>query len=168
MSGVNFAREIGMNPEQRHPGIYHLGFVVPDFAETRQINGRFLGDIDFYRHFPLEVTDVRYRGETISYSADVAFYDSGNVRVELIQPTGHGPSPYHDHLARNDGKASIHHIAYLVDSIDEHIERTRSNGGGPELLLEAPLPGGDGRFAYYEGLLEGIVVEFVERRSTYL
>ena len=152
-----------MDPDPRYPAIYHLGFVVPDFSVTRKINGAFLGDLDFYRHFPLEVTDVEYRGDTISYSADIAFYDSYNIRVELIQPTGDGPSPYHDHLAAHDGQASMHHIAYLVDSIDEHIARATAAGSSPQIVLEAPLPARNGRFAYYDGLLDGVVVEFIER-----
>lgn len=154
-----------MEPDPQYPAIYHLGFVVPDFDETRNINGAFLGDLDFYRHFPLQVAEVEYCGAAASYSADVAFYDSGNIRVELIQPTGDGPSPYHDHLAAHDGQASVHHVAYLVPSIDEHIARTIERGGNPRLVIEAPLPAGNGRYAYYEGLLDGIVVEFIERHS---
>lgn len=153
-----------MEPDPRYPAIHHLGFVVPDFAATRAINGAFLGDLDFYRHFLLEVADAEYRGSTVSYSADIAFYDSGNIRIELIQPTGDGPSPYHDHLAAHDGRASIHHVAYLVSSIDEHLARTTARGNRPRLVIEAPLPAGNGRFAYYEGLLDGTVVEFIERR----
>jgi methylmalonyl-CoA/ethylmalonyl-CoA epimerase len=152
--------------DPQYPAIYHLGFVIPDFNETRIINGAFLGDLDFYRHFPLEVADVEYRGRTVSYSADVAFYDSGNIRVELIQPTGEGPSPYHDHLAAHDGQASVHHVAYLVDSIDAHVARATQRGSDPRLVIQAPLPAGNGRYAYYEGLLDGIVVEFIQRHAT--
>ncbi|WP_224760533.1 VOC family protein [Salinibacterium sp. ZJ450] len=106
---------------------------------------------------------IEYRGSTVSYSADVAFYDSGNIRVELIQPTGDGPSPYHDHLAAHGGQASVHHVAYLVDSIDEHVARATERGSSPRLVVGAPLPAGNGRYAYYEGLMDGIVVEFIER-----
>ena len=154
-----------MEPDPRYPSIYHLGFVVPDFDTTRLINGAFLEDFEFYRHFPLEVREAEYLGNTVSYTADIAFYDSGNIRVELIQPTGDGPSPYHDHLAAHDGRASVHHIAYLVDSIDEHIERATAAGSSPQVIIEAPLPAGNGRFAYYDGLLDGIVVEFIERHA---
>ena len=38
-----------MEPDPHYPAIYHLGFVVPDFDETRNINGVSLGDLDFYR-----------------------------------------------------------------------------------------------------------------------
>lgn len=152
-----------MEPDPRYPAMYHLGFVVPDFDTTRSINGAFLGELEFYRHFPLEVADVEYGGTTVSYSADIAFYDSGNIRVELIQPTGDGPSPYHDHLAAHGGQASIHHVAYLVDSIDEHLALATERGSDPRLIVGAPLPAGNGRWAYYEGLLDGIVVEFIER-----
>ncbi|MGO4689669.1 VOC family protein [Glaciibacter sp. 2TAF33] len=154
-----------MASDPRYPAIYHLGFVVPDFTETSNINGAFLGDLTFYRHFLLEVTGAEYGGRTVSYSADVAFYDSGNIRIELIQPTGDGPSPYHDHLAAHGGRASVHHVAYLVDSIEEHIARATDRGSHPQLILEAPLPAGNGRYAYYEGLLDGIIVEFLERHS---
>jgi hypothetical protein len=101
----------------------------------------------------------------VSYSADVAFYDSGNIHVELIQPIRDGPSPYHDHLATHDCRASVHHVCYLVDSIDEHVARARQRGADPRLVLRAPLPTGNGQYAYYEGLLDGIVVEFVQRQS---
>ena len=153
-----------MEPDPRYPAIYHLGFVIPDFDKTRIINGAFLGDLDFYRHFRLEVADVQYRGSTVSYSADVAFYDCGNIRVELIQPIGDGPSPYHDHLAAHDGQASVHHVCYLVDSIDEHVARATQRGADPRLVLQAPLPAGNGEYAYYEGLLDGIVTEFIQRQ----
>jgi hypothetical protein len=32
-------------------------------------------------------------------------------------------------------------------------------------VLQAPLPAGNGRYAYYEGLLDGIVTEFIQRQS---
>lgn len=154
-----------MIPDPQFPAIYHLGFVVPDIEATRETNGAFLGAVEFYRHFSMEVPDVEYRGRVVTYTADVAFYDSGNIRVELIQPTGPGPSPYHDHLAASGGKGGVHHVAYLVESIDEHLARARAGGGEPRLVLEAPLPAGNGRYAYYDGLLEGIVVEFIERHT---
>ncbi|WP_173922402.1 VOC family protein [Agromyces sp. Marseille-P2726] len=154
-----------MTPDPQYPAIYHLGFVVPDFDASREINGAFLGDLDFYRRFTLEVDDVSYRGTTVSYSAEIAFYDSRNIRIELIQPIGEGPSPYHDHLAAHGGRPSVHHVAYLVESIDEHLTRATGRGSSPRLILEAPLPAGNGRYAYYDGLLDGVVVEFLERHS---
>lgn len=152
-----------MKPDPRYPEIYHIGFVVPDMADTQEMNRAFLGELDIYRRLDLEVADAHYCGAQVSYAADVAFYDSGNLRVELIQPVGDGPSPYHEHLAAHGGTASVHHIAYLVDSIDDHLQRATERGSRPRLILEAPLPGGNGRYAYYEGLLAGVITELIER-----
>lgn len=151
-----------MHPEPKFPAVYHVGFVVPHVDDALEAASALSGPLDVYRRFDLDVRDVEYRGRQVWYTADVALYDSDNVRMELIAPLS-GVSPYHDHLAAHDCHPSIHHIAYVVPSIEERIAEARERGADARLVLTDLLPSGQGRFAYYEGLLTGIVVELLER-----
>jgi hypothetical protein len=144
-----------------YPEIYHIGIVVESIEDAARANAGFLGGADFYWRFRLTAEDALYRGERVSYSADFALMDLGNIKLELIEPIGNDRSPYRDLL--DHGGESFHHVAYVVPSINEHLDASRVGGADPKIILDARQPDGAGRYVYVEGLIRGTIVELIER-----
>jgi len=109
-------------------GIHHIGIAVTSIAEQRPfyenvLGGTFEG-----------IEDVP--GQKVR----VAFFRFGSnsegVRVELLEPMSQD-SPIAKHLAKRG--PGLHHVAYLVDRIDERLEALRREG--LPLIDEKPRPG---------------------------
>jgi methylmalonyl-CoA/ethylmalonyl-CoA epimerase len=103
-----------------------------------------------------EKSHIRYLGERTEARAKLAFFDLGQVRLELIEPVGR-PSTWGDFLDQHgDG---LHHIAFHIQGMDEVL-----------LRLEAqdipPVQRGDytgGRYAYVDGTASlGAILELLE------
>lgn len=78
--------------------------------------------------------------ETVSdQHVDVAFYELGGARIELIKPREQA-----EHLARflGDKKAALHHIAFRSDDIEQELERLQ--GLGFRCVDATPRPGAHG------------------------
>jgi len=58
---------------------------------------------------------TRYRGNPSDAKAKLAFFDMGNLQIELIQPLG-GNSTWQEFLDKNG--EGIHHIAFSVKDIN--------------------------------------------------
>ena len=71
-------------------------------------------------------------------------------------------SPYLDAL--NERGENTHHIAFIVPSIDAHLETARAANPDLSLLLAADLPGNVARFVYVEGLIPGAVAELIKMK----
>lgn len=70
-------------------------------------------------------TNIKYRGETTTGRAKLAFFNLGQVSLELIEPIG-GPSTWQEHLdTRGEG---MHHIAFRVENMDRAVAFLDSNG----------------------------------------
>jgi catechol 2,3-dioxygenase-like lactoylglutathione lyase family enzyme len=142
--------------------IFHIGHVVEDLdTAVADFESRF--GIEVSRPaFDLEVVDGLVRGEKQSFTARFIFLGIGGTELELIQPVS-GVSPYR--LFLDEAGPGVHHLAFLVDSIDERLAqvRARSVAAGP-LLLDARL-GADGRFVYVDGAAHGVAIELIEPPS---
>jgi methylmalonyl-CoA/ethylmalonyl-CoA epimerase len=141
----------------RLPALFHVGFVVADLEAAGADYERRYG-IPVERVFDLTVEDAELDGAPARFSARYGFLPLGNTDLELIQPL-EGDSPYSRFLAgHGDG---IHHLAFVVDSIDAYLEHLRATEAGAELVLDARVPGGL-RFVYVDGTAYGTVLELVE------
>lgn len=93
------------------------------------------------------VTQTKVFGQPAPEADSVlAFYDLSNgVQLELIQPN-EKPSVWRDHL--NKYGEGIHHIAFVVDSIDETVAKCLQMG----MVLEQEGFYGDasGKYAYLD------------------
>jgi catechol 2,3-dioxygenase-like lactoylglutathione lyase family enzyme len=99
---------------------------------------------------------TRYRGRPSQARAKLAFFQLGQVSLELIEPVG-GPSTWQEHLdTRGEG---IHHIAFNVKNMDERIAAFEANG--VPLVQKGDYTGG--RYAYMDGTAKlGTVLELLE------
>lgn len=77
--------------------------------------------------------------EVESQKVRVAFIDAGNVKIELLEPMAETSAIHGFIEKRGEG---IHHIAFGVTGIREHMQELRDKG--VRLLSEEPGPGAGG------------------------
>jgi catechol 2,3-dioxygenase-like lactoylglutathione lyase family enzyme len=147
-----------------YPRLNHVGIVVSDMAEVgRDVAARF-GLPGIVRRETLRFADAVYRGTRISFAADFGYVELGNTSLELIQPIGSEPSPYRDVLEERG--VSMHHLAYVVPSIEQRLLTARQAGAPVSIVLDGQIPAGQGRFIYVDGLVPGALVELLEYSAT--
>jgi len=101
-------------------------------------------------------TNIKYKGETTSGRAKLAFIQLENLSLELIEPVG-GPSTWQEHLdAHGEG---IHHIAFHVKGMDAVLGKLAEKG--MPAVQRGDFTGG--RYAYVDGSKElKLVLELLE------
>jgi hypothetical protein len=114
---------------------------------------------DFLGTFDLHITGARLRGKPASFGGRYGFMTLGTTQLALIEPL-EGTSPYTMFLESAGG--GLHHLAFVVPSIDERLRQWTGAGMTGTVLLDAPLPNG-GRFAYVENLPGNLIVELIQR-----
>ncbi|HJU33903.1 MAG TPA: VOC family protein [Nitrososphaera sp.] len=149
---------------RKYPNLNHVGVVIRDIDQAERDNSNRFGLSAITRRFTLHVEDAHYQGKTVTFSAEFGFIELGNTMLELIQPLGNDPSPYLDALQGRGGGGveNIHHLAYLVPSIDEHLEMARKSDAPLSVLFDAKLPDWMGRYVYVDGLVHGVLIELME------
>lgn len=132
----------------------HIGYVVADAgAEITGLQSRH-GFPDSRGTFDATWDNALFHGKPTTFSARYRFLSAGNTDIEVIEPRG-GHSPYSEFLA--SGGAGVHHLAFVVGSIDEHLTAAPD----ATVLLDARLQP-DGRFVYVEDMLRGVLVELIQ------
>ncbi len=103
------------------------------------------------------VTDYfRYRGEDSAMTMSVALANSGDLQLELIQPTNDAPSMYQDFL--ESGREGAQHIAYWTTDYQGLYDRALA--AGYTVGQEGCIGGEQGRFAYLDTEFDqGTVIE---------
>ena len=140
------------------PPLDHIGYVVPDVAEAVTELQSLHGLRDSRGTFDARWEDALLRQDRVCFGARYHFLTLGTTDLEVIAPIGDDPSPYREFLGA--GGLGMHHLAFVVPSIDEHLA-ARS---GLNVVLDARLQP-DGRFVYVEGVLAGVLVELIQMPS---
>jgi methylmalonyl-CoA/ethylmalonyl-CoA epimerase len=105
---------------------------------------------------PVDTARTEYRGTRTSARAKLAFFHTGQVDIELIEPIGE-PSTWKDHLDQHGD--SLHHIAFHVQGMKEKTAYLDSKG--LSLLQRGEYTGG--RYAYFDGDAQlGCILELLE------
>lgn len=105
---------------------------------------------------PVERAQTEYDGERTPARAKLAFFDMGQVQVELIEPVD-GPSTWRDQLDRHGD--SVHHIAFRIQGMGERT--TYLAGHGIPLVQRGEYTGG--RYAYFDSTAQlGTILELLE------
>jgi len=134
-------------------------------------NGYVVRDLDRAIHAWLEVgvgpwlllphltqADSVYRGQPTEPVVSIAFANSGELQVELIEQEDDSPSIYREYL--DAGREGFHHLAWWAEDF-EAVTRAAEGAGWP--LLHAGNAGGTAQFAYYDpGGVTSTVVEVME------
>jgi methylmalonyl-CoA epimerase len=134
-----------MDPDSR---LEHVAIAVSDLEAAVAVYSALLGRPESGR----EVVE--------SEQVQVAFFDLGDARLELLEPTA-PDSPVGRFLERRG--PGLHHIALEVTDIDAALERCRA--AGLQTVGEAPRRGAGGRrvaFIHPAGS-GGVLLELSER-----
>ncbi|WP_152222806.1 VOC family protein [Pseudomonas sp. SCB32] len=132
-----------------------IGYLVDDLEQSigrwQQHFG--VGPWTVFRNVSLEGT---YRGEAVTVTMDVGLGYRGGMQIELIQATNSSKSPYRDEQGR--ALRGMHHVAWVVDDIDQAIARLTATG--LRVVFEASNPAT--RVAYFENEAEpGVLYEVI-------
>jgi catechol 2,3-dioxygenase-like lactoylglutathione lyase family enzyme len=104
-----------------------------------------------------EQSAMYFRGERSDPVLSIAWSNSGDLQIELIQPHGDRPSVYREFL--DAGHAGIHHVAFWVDDFDAVMDRASSAGWA---VVQSGDGGGVARFAYVDLGVGGTICEVME------
>jgi len=105
---------------------------------------------------PFDIANTRYQGSPSPAQAKLAFFDLGQVTLELIQPIGE-PSTWNDQLVAHG--SSLHHVAFEIKGMEQHIGSLAEHG--LQLIQQGEYTGG--RYAYLDGQKKfGAVIELLE------
>jgi len=105
---------------------------------------------------PVEVAQTEYQGRPSPARAKLAFFQLGQVSLELIEPIG-GPSTWQEHLDAHG--ESLHHIAFQIQGMQNKLAYLDANG--IPLVQRGEYTGG--RYAYADGAKAlGTVIELLE------
>ena len=124
---------------RKYPNLNHVGVVVEDIDQADHDDSNRFGLSAIASRFTLHI-EMPLQGKTVTFSAEFGFVELGNTMLELIQPLGNNPSPYLDALQERGGEENTHHLAYLVPSIDEHLDMTHKSNAPLSVLFDAKLP----------------------------
>jgi hypothetical protein len=104
----------------------------------------------------LDKAHTEYQGQPSEARAKLAFFQAGQVSVELIEPIG-GPSTWKDFL--DEHGEGVHHLAFEIKGMDKQI--TYLAGKGVPLVQRGDYTGG--RYAYLDGAPRlGVILELLE------
>ncbi len=105
---------------------------------------------------PVDIAHTKYQNESTPARAKLAFFDLGQVSLELIQPLGE-PSIWNDQVIAHG--PSLHHIAFEIKGMQEQIQGLQEHG--LRLMQSGDYQGG--RYAYMDGQNQfGAVIELLE------
>lgn len=128
--------------------IVQMALVVADIEKTKIELATFLG-VDVppsVSSGEYAVTQTEYRGQAAPDAAcQMAFFEFGNLQVELIQPN-EAPSVWREFLEEKG--EGLHHIAFQVKGMQMHIDRLE-NAGFP-MVQKGEYRKGNGRYAYFD------------------
>lgn len=136
---MNAGRIAGLGP------IRQIAWLTDDLdgaiGQWRELAG--VGPWTVYRNVVLQ---GEYRGQPATVLIDVGLAYQGEMQIELIMPSGQGPSPYHDAAGRV--RLGMHHVAWLVDDVAS--AASAAVASGLTIVFQAEGGGGATRVAYLE------------------
>ena len=83
-----------------------------------------VGPFIVIEHFPL--IEVRHDGQVVDLDMSVAFVQSGDLNIELIQQHNDGPSAFRDMYPA--GQEGFHHVALICDDYDAEVAKFEAAG----------------------------------------
>ncbi len=108
--------------------IVQVAYFVDDVRKAAVSMNRTFGAGPFFVADRIELAWGEHRGKPCSFVHSSAYGQWGRVMMELVQQDSEGPSPFRDMYA--PGESGIHHVATLVDSLEESLDRYASHGFG--------------------------------------
>lgn len=125
--------------------IDHLGIAVKSLEETVPVYEKALG------------LKCGHREEVPSQKVRTAFFEVGEVHLELLEPTD-AESPIAKFIEKNG--EGIHHIAFYTDDITGQLDQAK--GAGCRLIHDQPFEGAAGKLVAFlhPKSTHGVLTEF--------
>lgn len=106
---------------------------------------------------PGNEVNMTYRGQPSNAQAKLAFFNLGQVQLELIEPVGE-PSTWKEALDKNG--ESVHHIAFWTEDMQASADFLKQHG--IPLVQRGDM--GEGQYAYFDAQQQlGVQIELLER-----
>ena len=138
--------------------VFQIAFVTDDIERT----GRWLSQVldtsmpGIVTTAPRSEAETEYHGAPSEARCKLAFFDMGNVTIELIEPD-ENPSCWRDFLDENG--PGCHHLAFRIKGMKA--KTIAFEKGGHPLLQRGEFTGG--RYAYFDTEKQlGALVELLE------
>ena len=122
------------------------GYIVRDIRAAMDHWVKVLGVGPWFYIDRVQTDYFRYRGVDSDMTMAAAIANSGDLQIELIQPTNDAPSMYKDFL--DAGREGLQHMAYWPKDFQALYDRALSLGY--KVGHEGRIGGETGRFAYFE------------------
>ena len=137
------------------PPVYQLGYVVRDIEKACRYYESVFGTGPFSDVIDVNMDGALLRGKPVETAIKVAFVQSGDVQIELIEPVV-GKNLYTEFLeTRGEG---IHHLAYKVDDIEAIKAVYTEKVGEPIFSRDMGIM----EFAYFDtSEVGGLMIEFL-------
>ena len=137
------------------PPVYQLGYVVRDIEKACRYYESVFGTGPFSDVIDVNMDGALLRGKPVETTIKVAFVQSGDVQIELIEPVV-GKNLYTEFLeTRGEG---IHHLAYKVDDIEAIKAVFTEKVGEPIFSRDMGIM----EFAYFDtSEVGGLMIEFL-------
>lgn len=139
--------------------VAQIAIVVHDIEEAcerwAQILGQPVPNVIITQ--PGNEVNMTYRGQPSNAQAKLAFFNLGQVQLELIEPVGE-PSTWKEALDKNG--ESVHHIAFWTEDMQASAEFLKQHG--IPLVQRGDM--GEGQYAYFDAQQQlGVQIELLER-----
>ena len=125
--------------------IIQIGIIVRDIEQASKTWASFLGvdNPGWSQTGELKDAQTEYRGKPTAARAKLAFFEMGNVQIELIEPDEQ-PSTWREFLdSQGEG---VHHLAFGTEAMG--CEKKSLASAGIELVQKGEYKGG--RYSYFD------------------
>lgn len=138
--------------------VAQIGIIVRDIEQTAEAFAGFLGvDTPAWSWTDgFEKAQTRFRGEPSEARAKLAFFQLGNIEIELIEPD-QNPSTWREYLDTHG--EGVHHIAFVIKDMKGKTKRLEEEG--ISLVQKGEYEGG--RYAYFDSVPQlKVLLELLE------
>jgi methylmalonyl-CoA/ethylmalonyl-CoA epimerase len=142
--------------------VCQIGLIVQDIEKSAQAYSEVFGlpKPDVIITDTVDVAKTAYRGASTTARAKLAFFDMGQVSLELIEPIG-GPSTWKEFL--DEKGEGVHHIAFRIKGTEQVVAYLE--GKGIDIVQQGYYTGGMYTYVDSTSVL-GVVLELLENFDT--
>ncbi|MEQ8672748.1 MAG: VOC family protein [Aggregatilineales bacterium] len=154
--GPEFPKERGIGTDI----VTQVGIIVHDIEATAQRLSNLLGvpEPTIIETPGYDISKTTYKGEKSDSTAKLAFFNTGQVQLELIEPD-HQPSVWRDWL--NEHGEGAQHIALNIKDTKKVVDYL--GGHGIEVLQQGLYADGSGMYTYVDSQIKlGTTLELLE------
>ncbi len=141
--------------------VMHVALVVRDIEKSSKAYADMfgVGIPKWMLTDKFEQTHTQFAGKPTEARAKLAFLRLENIAIELIEPVG-GPSTWQEFLEKKG--EGVHHIAFGVRGMDEHVLLLQKKGG--KLIQHGDFTGGS--YAYMDLTQQlGVIIELLKNAN---